>query len=376
RRHAPHPRRHAGHRVHAGRPRAPHALPVHRQELRGFRDAGAARRAHRGGRGRGAGRRLALMRALFFDGARAPLGERPGPAGGPDTALVRVALAGICRTDLELCRGYLGFRGVLGHEFVGTVVGGPREWRGERVVGEINFACATCPTCAAGLGRHCPNRRVMGISGADGACAECVALPVVNLHRVPDGVPDERAVFSEPLAAAFELLEQVEVAPGTRCLVLGDGKLGLLAAQVLAGAGAERPTRGRHPAKLAILARRGIATAGVDAFRGPPAPIVVEATGSHAGFRRAVELTAPRGTLVLKSTLATAEPLDLAPLVIHEIRVVGSRCGPFPPALRALEQGTVEVDALVAERVPLSRAAEALELAAAPGGLKVLIDCA
>jgi len=316
------------------------------------------------------------MQALVFDGTRAALVERPEPAVGPDTALVRVALAGICRTDLELCRGYLNFRGVLGHEFVGTVVGGPREWRGERVVGEINFACAACPSCAAGLARHCPNRRVMGIAGADGAFAECVALPVENLHRVPEGVPDERAVFSEPLAAAFELLEQVDVPPGTRCLVLGDGKLGLLVAQVLAAAGAEVTALGRHPAKLAILARRGIATAAVDAFRGPPAPLVVEASGSHAGFRRAVELTAPRGTLVLKSTLATSEPLDLAPLVIHEIRLVGSRCGPFPPALRALEQGAVEVDALVSERVPLARAGEALELAAAPGALKVLIDCA
>jgi len=316
------------------------------------------------------------MRALAFDGSRAALVERPEPAVGPDAARVRVALAGICRTDLELCRGYLGFRGVLGHEFVGTVVDGPREWRGERVVGEITFACGACPSCAAGLGRHCPKRRVMGIAGADGAFAECVALPVENLHRVPEGVPDERAVFSEPLAAAFELLEQVDVPPGTRCLVLGDGKLGLLVAQVLAAAGAEVTALGRHSAKLAILARRGIATAAADAFRGPPAPLVVEASGSHAGFRRAVELTAPRGTLVLKSTLASSEPLDLAPLVIHEIRVVGSRCGPFPPALRALEQGTVEVDALVCERVPLARAAEALELAAAPGALKVLIDCA
>jgi threonine dehydrogenase-like Zn-dependent dehydrogenase len=316
------------------------------------------------------------MRALLFDGGRAALVERPEPVAGPETVLIRVTLAGICRTDLELCRGYLGFRGVLGHEFVGRVVEGPREWRGERVVGEINFACGSCDACAAGLQRHCPKRRVMGIAGAEGAVAEFVAIPVVNLHRVPDAVSDERAVFTEPLAAAFEVLEQIDVRPATRCLVLGDGKLGLLAAQVLAAAGAEVTAVGRHPAKLAILARRGIATACADAFRGPPAPLVVEATGSLAGFRRAVELTAARGTLVLKSTLAALEPIDLAPVVIHEIQVVGSRCGPFPPALRALERGAVEVDALVSARVPLARAPEALELAAAPGALKVLIDCA
>ncbi|HTY17466.1 MAG TPA: alcohol dehydrogenase catalytic domain-containing protein [Myxococcota bacterium] len=315
------------------------------------------------------------MRALAFDGARAALVDRPEPALGPDAARVRVALAGVCRTDLELCRGYMGFRGVLGHEFVGRVVEGPAEWRGERVVGEINLACGRCPTCGAGLGRHCPERTVLGIAGADGAFAESVSIPVVNLHRVPDGVPDERAVFTEPLAAAFEVLEQVDVAPGTRCLVLGDGKLGLLVAQVLAAAGAEVTALGRHPAKLAILERRGIATALADRFRGAAAPLVVEATGSPAGFRRAVELTAPRGTLVLKSTHAASEPVDLAPLVIHEIHVVGSRCGPFPPALRALERGEVEVDSLVSERAPLTRAAEALARAAAPGVLKVLIDC-
>lgn len=316
------------------------------------------------------------MRALHFDGTRASVVQRPDPVLGPDAALVRVAWAGVCRTDLELCRGYLGFRGVLGHEFVGRVVEGPREWCGQRVVGEINFACGRCDACAQNLERHCPSRRVMGIDGADGAIAEFVAVPIANLHRVPDAVPDERAVFAEPLAAAFEIPAQIPIEPGARCLVLGDGKLGLLVAQVLHATGAQVTALGHHDAKLAVLARRGIATARAESFAGEPAPLVIEATGSVAGLRRAIELTQPRGTLVLKSTIAAQEPLDLAPLVIHEIQMIGSRCGPFPPALRALESGDVEVDALVTARVPLVDAGQALVRAAEPGALKVLIDCA
>ena len=315
------------------------------------------------------------MRALAFDGHRAALVERPDPKPSPDEALVRVSVAGVCRTDLEIVRGYMGFRGVLGHEFVGQVLDGPPEWRDQRVVGEINFACGRCPTCARNLRRHCPQRRVMGIHEADGAFAEAVLVPVENLHRVPDGVADERAVFVEPLAAAFEVLAQVEVPPGVRALVLGDGKLGLLLAQVLHDAGAQVTAVGRHREKLALLAARGIETVPCAEYRGERAPLVVEATGTLSGFRRAVELTEPRGTLVLKSTVAAREPLDLAPLVIHEITVVGSRCGPFPPALDALQSGRVEVASLVSERIPLAHAPLALEHAARPGALKVLIDC-
>lgn len=315
------------------------------------------------------------MRALRFDGSRARVVDRAEPTPGADEALVRVHMAGICRTDIELCRGYLGFQGVLGHEFVGRVVDGPQEWREQRVVGEINFACGRCDACAQNLERHCPTRRVMGIDGADGAIAKYVAVPVANLHRVPDAVPDARAVFTEPLAAAFEIAAQIDVEAGQRCIVLGDGKLGLLVAQVLHAAGAEVTALGHHDAKLGVLARRGIATAHAESFTGAAAPLVVEATGTLAGFRRAVQLTKPRGTLVLKSTVSAHEPLDLAPLVIHEITVVGSRCGPFPPALRALESGDVEVDALVAARVPLAQAESALARAAEPGVLKVLIDC-
>jgi len=314
------------------------------------------------------------MRALTYDGTSVAVRDVPRPAVDEASALVRVSLAGVCNTDIELVKGYMGFRGVLGHEFVGTVAEGPASLLGERVVGEINFACGVCPHCSAGLGRHCPSRDVMGILRADGAFAEFVRVPIANLHPVSAAVPDERAVFAEPLAAAFEILEQVRVEPGIDCIVLGDGKLGLLAAQVLQTAGAEVLAVGRHPANLEVLHRRGIRTRlASDAPLGP-ASLVVEATGSALGFARAVAALRPRGTLVLKSTHAEQPTVDLAPLVIHELHVIGSRCGPFPPALRALETDAVDVRPLVHARFPLSRADEALRLAAEPGVLKVLID--
>jgi threonine dehydrogenase-like Zn-dependent dehydrogenase len=314
------------------------------------------------------------LRALQLDASGVRLLEVAEPIPDADAVRVRVSLAGVCDTDLQLVRGYLGFRGVLGHEFVGVVEVGPDAWRGRRVVGEINFACGRCEACASGLGRHCPARRVMGIQGADGAFAEYVAVPVANLHAVPDDLSDERAVFAEPLAAAFEILEQVEIPAGCSCLVLGDGKLGLLIAQVLDDAGARVCAVGHHPEKLAILAARGIETRLASDGQPEPADIAVEATGTPAGFATALAATRPRGTLVLKSTLAESPRVDLAPLVIHEIRVVGSRCGPFEPALRALAETRVDVEPLVAARFPLARAADALERAAAPGTLKVLID--
>jgi threonine dehydrogenase-like Zn-dependent dehydrogenase len=314
------------------------------------------------------------MRALCFDGTRLAVRDLPRPEADDASALVQVRLAGVCNTDIELVKGYLGFRGVLGHEFVGTVAEGPASLLGERVVAEINFACGACAHCSAGLGRHCPSRDVMGILRADGAFAEFVRVPIANLHPVPAGIPDELAVFAEPLAAAFEILEQVRVEPGIDCIVLGDGKLGLLAAQVLQAAGADVLAVGRHPEKLAVLRRRGIATRlASDAALGP-ASLVVEATGSALGFARAVAALRPRGTLVLKSTHAEQPAVDLAPLVIHELHVIGSRCGPFPPALRALETDAVDVRSLIHARVPLARADEALRRAAEPGVLKVLIE--
>jgi len=314
------------------------------------------------------------MQALYLHGRDVRVVDHALPQADEQHALVRVTLAGVCNTDLELVKGYMGFGGVLGHEFVGEVTEGPDPWRGRRVVGEINFACGHCETCARGLPRHCPSRSVMGIQDADGALAEYVRVPLANLHAVPEDVPDERAVFTEPLAAAFEIPEQVEVGAGRQCLVLGDGKLGLLAAQVLHAQGARVLAVGHHPAKLGLLARRGIETRLESDWTPTPTDLVVEATGTARGFQAALAATRPRGTLVLKSTVAEHPSVDLAPLVIHEIQVVGSRCGPFEPALRALADGSVDVTSLVHERVPLSRATEALEHAARPGALKVLVE--
>lgn len=331
------------------------------------------------------------MRALVWDGTAARVIDRDLPSTTAGMAVVEVRCAGICNTDLEIIKGYMGFRGTLGHEFVGDVVEGPAAWLGRRVVGEINFACGRCELCARGLGRHCPTRTVMGIVGADGALAERVAVPVANLHAVADKVDDDEAVFAEPLAAAFAILEQVRVSPGTPALVFGDGKLGLLIAQVLHQAGARVLAVGKHEEKLALLRAQGIATelvrpepsgqagAGASppqgAWAGDPAELVVEATGTAEGFVRAVRATRPRGTLVLKSTVAGLSSVHLAELVINEITVVGSRCGLFGPALRALEGRIVDVRPLVSARLPLERAAEALAAAAAPGALKVLVTC-
>jgi threonine dehydrogenase-like Zn-dependent dehydrogenase len=314
------------------------------------------------------------MRALVVDGGPPQLVERRPPEPAEGTAVVRVTAAGICNTDLEIVRGYMGFRGVLGHEFVGVVVHGPQEWLGERVVAEINFGCGSCVSCTRGLQRHCPSRRVLGILNADGAFAEFVAVPVVNLHRVPEPLTDDEAVFTEPLAAAFEILEQVHVRPGMECTVLGDGKLGLLVAQVLQEAGAGVLSVGHHTEHLRILEDRGIRTVLADCWDQAGADVVVEATGTAAGFATAVTATRPRGVLVLKSTVADAAPVNLAPLVIGEITVVGSRCGPFTPALRALQAGSVDVRPLLSARFPLLRAIDGLQAAARPGSLKVLLD--
>lgn len=314
------------------------------------------------------------MRALVFDGTSPRLVERAEPRADAHSAVVRVSMAGVCRTDLEIVKGYMDFRGVLGHEMVGTVIDGPPQWRSKRVVADINFACGACDTCRHGLQRHCPTRAVMGILNADGAFAERLAVPISNLHAVPENVTDESAVFAEPLAAAFEILDQVPIIRGMTCTVLGDGKLGLLAAQVLAHAGARVLAVGKHDDKLRLLSQRGIETARVETWRPQAADLVVEATGTAAGLARAMEATRPRGTLVLKSTVALGADLNLAPLVINEITLIGSRCGRFGPALDALARNVIDVRSLISARVPLARADEALRMAAQPGVLKVLIE--
>jgi threonine dehydrogenase-like Zn-dependent dehydrogenase len=282
---------------------------------------------------------------------------------------VRVLLAGICATDLELARGYLGFTGVGGHEFVGEVRRSQTSGLiGRRVVGEINAPCGRCDTCTAGQPRHCPHRTVLGIAGRDGALAEFLTLPDDRLHVLPDHLSDEAAVFVEPVAAACRVLEQV--GDERRALVLGDGRLGLLIAGVLAASELDVTVVGHHAQRAAIAHELG-------ARWRPDAPgrwgLVVEATGREAGLAAALAAVRPLGTLVLKTTLAVPHRIDLAPLVIDEIRVIGSRCGPFEPAIELLASGRLDPTPLIQELFPLARAADALKRAGEPGVLKVLV---
>lgn len=314
------------------------------------------------------------MQALCWDGRRFRLQKKyPLPQIDEHLALVRVRLAGICSTDLQILQGYMGFLGVPGHEFVGEVCEGPTALVGKRVVGEINFACGCCDLCHRGLARHCPTRRVLGILNADGSFAEYLAAPVANLHRVPDEVEDEAAVFTEPLAAAFEILEQVHIQPMTEVLVLGDGKLGLLCAQALHVSGARVTVVGKHEEKLHIVRKLGVRTELLRDWRPRQVDCVVEATGSAAGLALAMQMVRPRGTLVLKSTVARDHEVSLAPLVINEVTVIGSRCGLFPPALRALAGSTISVTPLISKTFPLTEGAAAVRQAARPGALKVLL---
>lgn len=314
------------------------------------------------------------MQALIFDTRLSFRKDYPDPKPGPGEALIRVTLAGICATDLEIVRGYMVYRGIPGHEFVGIVEESPdREWIGRRVVGEINAACGRCPTCQRGRPTHCPHRTVLGIEGRDGVFAEYLTLPVANLHAVPENVPDEEAVFAEPLAAAFRIPEQVVIGPESQVYVLGDGRLGLLVAQVLHATGCRLTLIGKHREKLALAGQRGIRTLSVAEMPVDPADIVVDCTGSPAGLQQAISLTRPLGTLVLKTTCADPFSFNPSPLVIHEITVVGSRCGPFPVALEALRTGTVRVTPMIHEIFPLSDGIRAFETAGTPGVLKVLL---
>ncbi|HMA37408.1 MAG TPA: alcohol dehydrogenase catalytic domain-containing protein [Chloroflexia bacterium] len=326
------------------------------------------------------------MQAIFCDGAgqvriAAPY---PVPEPPPGWARVRVTYAGICATDLELIRGYKSFQGVLGHEFCGVVETSPAApgWEGRRVVGEINIACGVCMPCRRGHRSHCAARRVLGILGHDGAFAGYLTLPLENLHAVPDGVPDTTAVFAEPLAAALEILEGVHVRPAMTVYILGAGKLGLLVAQVLRLTGCACTLLGRHPAKLALAAGWGLATvllpaAGVDGPAAgpdiPPADLVVDCTGHPDGPRLAGSVLRPRGTLVLKSTFQGAAAWHPTDFVVNEWTLVGSRCGPFAPALRLLAQGLVDPRPLIEATYPLAQGLAALEHARRPGALKILL---
>lgn len=325
------------------------------------------------------------MRALLLtdDGPRL-VHDYPIPRPGPNEALIQVRLAGVCATDLQLLAGYKGgYRGVLGHEFVGTVTGasGHPEWVGRRVAGELNIGCGQCDLCRAGLGKHCRRRQSLGIIRRDGVFADFLTLPLANLHPLPDSLPDEQAVFVEPLAAALQLLEQCHLRPDQRVYVLGDGRLGLLVAQVLARSGCDLTAIGRTPAKLAIVGARGIATARSDQpddlarLLARPADLVVEVTGSPDGFALARQLVRPGGILALKSTFAAPLPaFDISALVVDEITLLGSRCGPFAPAIRLLAEGAVSVTPLIHARYGLDDGLAALAHAGQRGVLKVLIQ--
>jgi threonine dehydrogenase-like Zn-dependent dehydrogenase len=314
------------------------------------------------------------MRAIVLEGDRVVYrADRSDPTPASGETLVRVLRAGVCETDLQLIRGYMGFRGILGHEFVGIAEDGP--FAGRRVVGEINCSCWQCETCRAGRATHCPNRTTIGIFKHDGAFADFIAVPQRNLHVVPDSISTDAAVFTEPVAAAFQIPAQISLVRNDRIVVLGDGRLGNLCTQVLAGASDNVTVVGKHPEKLALLKPLGIRTVLLgDLPEERIADVVVDCTGSDTGLPLALTLVRPRGTIVLKTTVAGTQQTAWAPVVIDEVTIVGSRCGPFDRALSALADGRVSVHPLISRRFDLSQGIEALDVAKSTGVLKVLLD--
>ncbi len=310
------------------------------------------------------------MRGVYCDGSSIQLRrDLPEPVRRPEEIEVQVRAVGICDTDLQLARGYMGFRGILGHEFVGLTP------TGQRVTAEINNSCQACPTCLAGHGNHCPNRTVLGILGHDGAMADRVCVPSRNLHAVPDSLEDQEAVFIEPLAAAFRIGEQVLIGPETRLTVVGDGKLGMLCTWVARLLGARVSLVGKHPEKLAIageairpvlLDEAGVIARSQD--------VVVDCTGSKSGLETALRLVQPCGTVILKTTVAGEHSTSLAPIVIDEVRVIGSRCGPFSKAIMALESKAIDVRPLIGAEFPLDLAEDAFRAAAERGARKVILN--
>jgi alcohol dehydrogenase len=316
------------------------------------------------------------MRALVFDNGLSFQSSRAQPKREEGECLIKVRQAGVCATDLEITRGYMGFAGILGHEFVGEVVESPaaKQWVGKRVVGEINVVCGHCDLCLSGLSNHCRNRTVLGILKRDGAFADFVRLPAINLHEVPAAVEDDAAVFVEPLAAAFQVTKQVNLDGKKWVTVLGDGRLGLLCAQVLRNAGCPVRVIGRHADKMRLCDQWGIRSrAAKDITPRHDQDVVVDCTGSASGLEMAMQLIRPRGTIVLKSTVADGKALNLAPIVIDEINLIGSRCGPFREAIKALSEKSVDVTSMIHRRMKIEQGVEAMELAAKPGVLKVLL---
>jgi threonine dehydrogenase-like Zn-dependent dehydrogenase len=313
------------------------------------------------------------MRALVVDPNLTFQSHYPDPAPTARETIVRVSLAGICGTDLELMRGYMGYQGIPGHEFVGRVTDtNDPNLRGQRVVGEISAACGGCSYCRSGLARHCPERTVLGIVGRDGAFAEYLRLPNENLLPVPDSIPDETAVFTEPLAAVYEIFEQLHLARDRTIVVLGGGRLGALTALALKRESYMTIVAGHHPEKLDRLGSLGLSTS-LEQDLKERFDYVVDCTGHGDGLRRATELVKPRGTIILKSTAAAGAALNLAPLVINEITVVGSRCGRFAPALAALASGRLDPRPLIDGTFPLEEGAAAMEAAAKSLNFKILL---
>ncbi|MBF0109845.1 MAG: alcohol dehydrogenase catalytic domain-containing protein [Magnetococcales bacterium] len=316
------------------------------------------------------------MRGLVFADGKARVASVDKPSCGAE-ALIRVHLAGICATDREILRGYGAFSGIMGHEFVGTVEEcRDSRWVGRRVVGEINCPCNTCPVCRRGDGIHCPSRQVLGIHGRNGAMAEYCLLPLDNLHEVPDSVSDRQAVFVEPLAAAVAILQRAPIAPSSQVAVIGDGRLGLLVAQVVALGGAEVTLVGRHPEKWSRIPPVGT-LCGLRPEEWPKqqkVDVVIECSGSPDGLPFALDRVRPRGSIILKSTFQGTPSFDMTAIALHEITIQGSRCGPFKPALNLLQRRLVTVESLIDATFPLNRAGEALALAFKPGTLKVLLD--
>ena len=317
------------------------------------------------------------MKAVWLQGGQLKLRHSvPVPEPPSGEVLVRVTRAGICNTDVELARGYYPYTGVLGHEFTGVVERGPAGLQSRRVVGEINAVCGACDACRAGRRTHCERRTVLGIVNRHGAFAEYLMLPAENLHPLPDSVSDDAAVFVEPLAAALEIQEQIRITASDRVLVVGDGKLGQLVAQTLGLTGCQLRVVGRYGPKLARLEARGIAAVRPDAVSAGAFDVAVECTGNHLGFGLALKALRPRGTLVMKSTYADTLTFNASTIVVNELTLIGSRCGPFPKAIALLLDRAVDVESMVQAHYPLERALDAFDHAQRPGTLKILFDIA
>ena len=314
------------------------------------------------------------MRAIVFDDKLEFRTDYPIPERGENEALIRVTHAGICNTDIEITKGYMKFHGILGHEFVGVIEQCDKKNAiGNRVVGEINLGCGVCSFCRNNNSSHCPHRSVLGIKDKNGVFADYITLPLANLYTVPDHISDEEAVFTEPLAAAFEIFKQVNIKSSDRVCVLGDGKLGLLVSQALAASNCDLTVIGHYNEKLAILGKLGIKTSLSYSYEEPGFDIVVECTGSRSGIDTALNIVRPKGKIILKTTVAEKDSFNLNHIVINEISLIGSRCGPFKPAIQAIKSGAVDVLSLVSKIYSLDDGLKALKYASEKGVIKVIL---